>query len=425
MDLNRTASGHEVPGRSITKRPRHRQGRSVAARRFLFVVPPLAAHVNPAAAVGRALSDRGHHVAWVGSEAYLRPRLGPDASVYPTGMRPYRGQNDRGMRGLKSLWDGFVVPFARSMLPAVDDAVRDYRPDAVAVDQHALAGALVAHRHGLPWASLAPTQMELTRPFRGLPNVEAWIQTRLAALRDEAGLVGAGHVDPRFSPYLLIAFTTAALTGARELPDHYAMVGPALGDRPAVPDFRWDSLDRRRRLVLVTAGTLAADLARDFFGRMVRALDPLADQVQGIINASTDAVPTPPDHVVIAPRLPMLELLPALDGVVCHGGMSTVSEALCHGVPLVIAPIKYDHPIIAAQVSAAGAGIRVHIDRAGPAQLRAAVTAILDDPVYRTGAERIRDSFAATGGASAAARRLEGLADGHATVAAPTVGVRP
>jgi zeaxanthin glucosyltransferase len=76
----------------------------------------------------------------------------------------------------------------------------------------------------------------------------------------------------------------------------------------------------------------------------------------------------------------------------------------------VVAPIKDDQPINAARVASAGAGVRVSFDRSGPAQLRAALLAVLDDPAYRAGAARVAASLAAAGGAAAAALHLERLA---------------
>jgi UDP:flavonoid glycosyltransferase YjiC (YdhE family) len=49
-----------------------------------------------------------------------------------------------------------------------------------------------------------------------------------------------------------------------------------------------------------------------------------------------------------------------MSAVVCHGGHNTVCEAVAHGVPLVVTPIRDDQPIIARQVADAGAGIRLH-----------------------------------------------------------------
>jgi UDP:flavonoid glycosyltransferase YjiC (YdhE family) len=364
--------------------------------RFLFVVPPLAGHVNPALAVAGALRADGHEVAWVGSEAYLRPLVGDEITVYPTGLRPYRGQHDRGARALRSLWQGFVVPFARSIMRPVGEAAQDYRPDVMVVDQHALAGAVVAHRYGLRWATLCPQGMELTQPFRDRPKIDAWLRGHLAALWATTGQPPQSEVDLRFSPYLVIAFTTAALTGPVRFPDHFALVGPAMGSRPPMPGFPWDALDPRRRLVLVTMGTLAQDIAADFYARMTEALRPLGDRLQAVVVAPPDAVPDPPGHLLVAPRVPLLELLPRVDAVVCHAGINTACEALAHGVPLLMAPIKHDQPIIADQVVAAGAGLRVRFARATPEQLRTAVTTLLDEPSYRAAANESRTRPAAS-----------------------------
>jgi zeaxanthin glucosyltransferase len=377
--------------------------------RFLFVVPPLAAHANPAAAVSRVLAARGHDVAWVGAESYFRPLVGADATVFGTGLRPYRGQRDLGLRAVRSLWDHFVVPFSASISAAVETAVEEYQPDVVVSDQHAVAGALVAQRCGLPWASLAPTQMEQARPFRNLPQIERWIEGRLTAAAEAIGGT-TPHTDPRFSPHLIIDFTTPALTGRHDAPAHVAPVGPAVGARPTVPDFPWEALDPNRRLVLVTIGTVATDLGRGLFDRVIRALEPLAGRVQAVVNTAPGLVPDPPPYVLVAPRVPVLELLPRVDAMICHGGMSTTCEALLNGVPLVVAPIKYDHPIVAGQVVAAGAGQRRHFHRATAAQFTDSLEAVLDDPAYRKAAESIGASFTAAGGAEAAAERLERLA---------------
>lgn len=374
--------------------------------RFLFVSLPLTGHVNPMAAVAKTLSARGHAVAWAGSEAYLRPLVGPDAEIQQIPLRPHRRQADRGMAAAKTRWEEYIVPHCRVSLKGVDKAVRAFGPDVVAVDQHAVAGALVAHRYGLTWASMAPTTMELTRPYRALPKVEAWLQAQLAKMWTDAGLPGEPPHDLRFSPHLLVAFTGTALTGPLAWPDNAVLVGPALAGRPVDPDFPRDWLDPGRRHVLISMGTLAAETSHGFYARAVEAVRPLGDRVQVIVTAPPESIPDPPDHVLVRDRVPVLELMPRLDAVVSHGGLNTVCESLAHGVPLVVAPIKGDQPINAAQVAAAGAGLRVSFGRVRPEALRAAIVTVLEDPAVRASAARVRDSFAAAGGAAAAADRL-------------------
>ena len=149
--------------------------------RYVFVSLPLTGHVHPMAAVAQALTARGHTVVWAGSESFLRPIVGPETVIQPIPLRAHRGQADRGMTATKSRWEGYIVPHARVTLPGVEAAVTEHRPDVLVVDQHALAGAFVAHRHRLRWASIAPTAMELTRPYRAYPLVEAWIHEQMAA----------------------------------------------------------------------------------------------------------------------------------------------------------------------------------------------------------------------------------------------------
>jgi UDP:flavonoid glycosyltransferase YjiC (YdhE family) len=382
--------------------------------RFLFVMPPLAGHVNVTIGVARALTERGHQVAWAGSELALRPMLGPSATIFPTGSRILREQADTGLPSIKTLWERFIVPFTKFTLPAVEKAVTAYRPDVLIVDQHTPAGAFVARRHDLPWATSVAQGIELTRPFATMPKIESWFTDHLRRLWVYAGFDEDEFIDPRFSPHLIIAFTTAALTGPLPFPpsvtDHIALVGPSLAPRPVDPGFRLPDNASGRRLVLVSMGTLADGVANDFYARAMTALAPLRDTVFGVVVGAPDQLPTPPDNVLVTPRVPMLQLLPHVAAVVGHGGMNTVCEALAHGVPLVVAPIRHDQPVIAAQVASAGAGIRVPFARVTPDRLRQAVVSVLDESAYRAGADRVRASFAAAGGARAAAEHLIALA---------------
>jgi EryCIII-like glycosyltransferase len=281
------------------------------------------------------------------------------------------------------------------------------------VDQHAIAGALAAKRRGLRWATLISSSMELGRPFQHLPKIETWIDGLLAGLAAGAGLPAGDTRGLLFSRRLVVAFTTTALAGELSLPGPAALVGPALSGRAQAIGFPWDWLDPARKHVLVTVGTMAEDVASestDFYVRAADALRPLGGRVQGILLAPPEAVPDPPAHVLVVPRIPQVELMPRLDAVVCHGGLNTVSEALSCGVPLVIAPLTRDQPINAANVARAGAGIRVRFHRVRPDELRAALSEVLERPGYRAAAARIGESFAAAGGAAAAARHLERLA---------------
>jgi zeaxanthin glucosyltransferase len=381
----------------------------IGVARFLFVVVPVVARLWPAVAIGDALAAGGHDVAWCGPESVLRPLVGPVVTIYPTGTRSYREFHQVGTAAVRELWDEYVMPLNRFIQGPVDRAVAEYQPDVVVADQYALAGALAADKHGVRWASLCTGILELTPPATD-PGLQEWVRSNLARAWAGAGLPADAGVDLRFSPYLVIATTSRALTGTVPMPEHCLLIGSALGARRTDPSFNWDWWDPGRRHVLITAGTLSAHLVHGFVPRMMAALEPMAGRVQAVLNATADTMPDPPSNVLVAPRVPMLDLMPRLDAVICTGGQSTVNEALTHGVPLIVAPIRLGELSVAEQVTRAGAGIAVSFAEATPAQLAAAVTGLLDEPGYRAQARRIGEEYAAAGGTGAAAAQLIALA---------------
>jgi zeaxanthin glucosyltransferase len=377
--------------------------------RFLFLSLPMAGHVNPMAAVAAVLTARGHDVLWAGSESFLRPLLGEGAAVHPIPLRAGRGTADRGLEATRSRWEGYILPQAKSTRKGLDAAVAAFAPDLLVVDQHAIAGAIAAHEHGLRWVSVAPTTMELARPFRRtLPRLEHWIEGRLAAAWTAAGRPGSPPHDLRFSPHGVIAFTAGALAGdPADLPSNVELVGPALAGRVPDPDFPHDWLDEGRAHVLVTMGTLGMDVAKGFYQRIADALEPLGERLQAIVVAPDGTLAETPAHVLVRRRVPVLDLLPRVQAVVAHGGLNTLSEALVHGVPLVIAPIKGDQALNATAVQSVGAGLRVSFDHIRPPDLRAALLRLLDEPGFAAAARAEGDRLLAGGGAQRAADILE------------------
>ncbi|WEO98746.1 glycosyltransferase [Streptomyces sp. FXJ1.172] len=390
---------------------------------FLFVVPPLTGHINPAVGVAARLAAHGHRVAWACADPALVGRLaGPDAEVHgcagpvPGAGGAVRPPDLRGAEALKFLWEWYLLPLADAMAPGVRAAAETFRPDVVVADQQAFAGALVAERLGLPWATSATTSAEFAGAYDGLPKIAEWLRRSLAALRARIG-VPSHSADPRFSPHLLLIFSTPELIGPQApLAPHIHYVGPSLAGRPAGPGFPWERLDQSRAKVLVTLGTANADTGVRFLAECLTALRDRADRVQGVIADPAGVLPVPPGDkdVLVLAQVPQLPLLERMDAVVCHAGHNTVCEALWHGVPLVVAPIRDDQPVVAGQVVDAGAGVRVRFGRVRAAQLGAALDTVLTERAHRAAAARIRTAFRAAGGTRAAAAHLENLADSAA-----------
>ncbi|CAM3294592.1 glycosyltransferase [Kibdelosporangium persicum] len=372
--------------------------------RFLFVVPPLTGHINPTVGVGEELRRRGHDVAWVGHPATLEALLPEQATVFPAlddrleadiRRARLRWLELKGFAVLKFLWEEFLIPLAHAMIPGVQDAVKEYQPDVLIADQQALAGPVVARELGIPWVTSASTPAELIRPLRTIPKVEQWVLGQLRSLSD---------VDPRFSEILVLVFSSPALVGGCFPPNH-VFTGPVLEHRPERGDFPWDWLAEGTRKVLVSLGTLNGPAGRRFFGEVAHAVTDMPDVQVVMVAPPLDA----PPNVLVVDRVPQLALMKHMDAVVSHGGHNTVCETLGHGLPLVVAPIRDDQPIIAEQVVSAGAGVRLKYQRVRAPEIRTALRNVLQDPVYAVNARRIQESFRLGGGARTAADHLEAV----------------
>lgn len=387
---------------------------SPAGSRFLFAVPPLTGHVNPTVAVGAELARRGHQVAWVGHSPAVAPLLERGARLFPADDEVLSDRLSaareswlglRGVAALRFLWEEFIVPLGHAMMPGVEAAIEEFEPDVVVADQQMLAGPVAARRRGIPWATSATTSAEFTEPLSGVPKVGEWVTGQIAEFQRGYGLDDV--MDLRFSDHLVLVFSTGALVGGTaRFPDHFAFVGPALG-RPRGGEFPWEWLDGSRPAVLVSLGTINGPAGERFFRIATEAVRDL--DVQAIFVAPPGAVPDPPPNVLVRGHVPQLALLPRLSAVVTHGGHNTVCETLAHGLPMVVAPIRDDQPVIAKQVAGVGAGIRVRFGRTQTAELQSAISAVLSDGAYRAAAREVQMSFAAAGGAAHAAERLEKL----------------
>jgi UDP:flavonoid glycosyltransferase YjiC (YdhE family) len=392
--------------------------------RFLFVVPPFTGHVNPTLGVAAELVARDHEVAWTGvpgaTEALLPEgarflsAVSPEVAAYVAEVGERR-DDARGAAAFKFLMTEVLLPLADHMVDGVDAAVDAFGADVVVVDQQALAGAVVGRRRDLVWATSATTSAELVDPLAGLPKVADAIRQLRVELQIRHGVpeAVANEGDLRLSPHLVLAYTVEELTGslvgtpAGAVP--VSFVGPSAGARPPAAPFPWDRLADDGPNVLVSLGTLNAEAGARFWTAAAEAFAARPDWT-GVLVAPDELVPDPPPNVIVARRVPQLDLLPRMDAVVSHAGHNTVCEALACGIPLVLAPIRDDQPVVADQVVRAGAGVRVKFARVRAEHLVDGIDQVLHDEGLRSNAARLQAALAAAGGPAAAVDALERLA---------------
>ncbi len=135
-----------------------------------------------------------------------------------------------------------------------------------------------------------------------------------------------------------------------------------------------------------------------------------------------------PRNIAIHEFVPQLDVLAKASLCITHGGMNTTSEALWHGVPLLVFPQHGDRHMVAARVVELGAGLRLIPPDIEPSRLRALVMQVLGEPSFKLQADRIASSFHAAGGARRAAGEILAFtagqaASGQAAVARVAVGL--
>ncbi|TNE86844.1 MAG: glycosyltransferase [Deltaproteobacteria bacterium] len=382
--------------------------------KVLFVVPPLTGHILPTLAVAEALSARGHAVAWLGHATKLRGLLPEGSTILPLGegdpahaeFVASRARSARGMAALKLFWEEFVAPLALASFDETEALVRAHAPDVMVVDHQAMAGALVARKLGIPFATSATTSASVGDTLEAFPKVAEWQREQVQAVAVQLGVDGGD--TPDVSDSRVLVFSTPELAGTGGYPPQTLFVGPSLTTRRVAVPFPWEWLEAGRRKVLVSLGTLNAERGQRFYDAVVEGLGGLDAQV--VLVAPASMVPETPENILRRDYVPQLALLSHVDAVVTHAGHNTTVEALSHGLPLVVSPITDDQPVVAAQVTAAGAGVRVPFGRISANKLRDAVVAVLDEPAYRQAAARIATSFAEAGGPAQAAEAVLALA---------------
>ncbi len=389
--------------------------------RFLFVVPPLVGHINPTIGVGEELIERGHVVAWYGYKPILEGLLDRDLEIVtteseiPESLIKQVEAQSKGLRGahaLKFFWEDFLSPLAHAMVPGVRRAVEKFKPDVIVADQQCVAGAHVALENGITWATSATTSAELVNPFKLFPKLKSWADDCLMSFQISHGVKkeDANADLLRESPHLVIAYTTLNLVGnEREFDEHFAFVGPSIGRRkPRDSKSSEIVFSDNGKKILISLGTVNGEVGERFYKVALDAMETI--DAEALLVAPPDLIGNVPRNVIVKRFVSQLDILKHVDAVVTHGGHNTVVESLYYGLPLVVAPIRDDQPVISDQVVAAKVGVRVKFSRVQPKELKLAIESILHESIYRENAQRIRESFLKAGGKAEAANRLEKLA---------------
>ncbi|MBI5287758.1 MAG: glycosyltransferase family 1 protein [Chloroflexi bacterium] len=177
---------------------------------------------------------------------------------------------------------------------------------------------------------------------------------------------------------------------AKALKPPVRYVGTPIDDADVSPD-AWTSpwpKDDPRPLVLVSMSTLQQGQAP----AMHRIVDAIGGMdVRGLVTlgpALNRDDFRAANNVKLEQFVAHSAVLPHAAAIVSQCGLSTLTKALRHGVPLVCIPLLGDQPDNAARIVSKGAGVRISPD-ASPEEIRAALNQVLEDTSFRDAARRL------------------------------------
>jgi MGT family glycosyltransferase len=375
-------------------------------------------HVNPTLPVIAELVRRGEKVDYYCVEDFRSAVESTGARFKPLGAATLKLATMDPMAGMFRLGE-VVAEVTHDLLPELLETLGRDRPDYVIYDTMTPWGPLVAQSLGIPAVALWPILAML--PERAPPTAALLLAHGLGALarnvrslRRRAELTAEtarcfGVERLRLANVLSnpaacnIVFTSERFQLRRELLDQrFHFVGATLSE-PDDPTFPLATLDGKR-VIYASLGTVFNDDAT-FFRTLFAAFDGTDDRLviaAGNRTALTALGPIP-TNCIVRPHVPQLAVLERAALFFTHGGMSSISGALWHEVPMLVRPRGGDQFVNARRIEQLRVGRRLRRGDLAPERLRRLADDLVRDEEVQRNLGELGKSLRDAGGASRAA----------------------
>ncbi len=407
--------------------------------RFALVCPPYASHIAAFEAIGEALLARGHDVA-IMAHGGVEPDLTLEGASF-LALPGHRADletlwNDAGGRnGAVRLWK-ILQSGARATADIARHApalLRREGIEALLVDEMEPGGGLVARSLGLPFLSVAcslpvegdpalpppyigwpydPSRQGLKRNRGGRRVADLVLAPQRLAIRRAAaqlGVQGAERLEDCLSPLATLSQTSAEFDFPRADGTRVRPLGPFRRVRP-VSLF---APRERRPLVYASFGTMQGHRL-DLFRPVAAACKTLGLRLVVAHCGGLDAAQAASiDAEIVTDYVDQRAMLRQATICVTHGGLNTALDAVEAGVPMLVLPMAFDQPGVAARVVHHGIGLALPPRKANRQRVEAALLQLMADPGFARNAVRVGRGIETSGGAAEAARLAEVLCGGQ------------
>lgn len=390
-----------------------------------LIAPPYTGHISPMIALGRELQRRGHRASVISTPDAEQEVVDGGLEFITVGAREFPvGSLEKftdtqgklnGMRAMRFILKDLAKQCQAQGRDLIG-ALKSKGVEALVVDQISPMGAAAAELLGLPFVSVCSLL-----PLNYDPSVPPWAMTWVAdeatpaKVRNRIGYAvgylvqaplpkeanrqrrkwGLGRVltDNSFSELAQIAQVPASFDFPRSKysPAVLHHTGPLHEDEGTGPiPFPWERLDGRP-MVYASMGTLQNRSER-VFRIIAEACSTLDVQLVITLGHKGARIPTDfPGNPVIVDYAPQLELFKRASLYIGPGGGNTLTQSLEYGVPMVLIPVTFDNPGVAARGKYHGVAEFVPINRLNVRRLRSAAQIVLSNPSYRDNARRYQD----------------------------------
>ncbi|WP_149095255.1 macrolide family glycosyltransferase [Paenibacillus terrae] len=385
--------------------------------RVLMVNFPAEGHVNPTIGITQALAARGDQVHYITTEKY-KDRLeavGATVHLHPDLVRN-ASINTSSPAGLNTFLN-IQIQTSLDILEVTQRLSESIDFDFVFYDRFG-AGELVKDYLNIPGIASSPSflisnNQMIVNPF----HLDAEVPFQL----DEQATTSLHHMKERFgvapehafqfmnnSGALNVVYTSRYFQpDADRLGEENLFIGPSFPERKGEHSFPLDVL-QNDKVLYISMGTIL-DHIEDFFNTCIEAFSDF----EGIVviaageKADFTKINPAPEHFIISPYVPQLEVLRHSDVFITHGGMNSVNEGIHFNVPLVVLPQDKDQPMVAQRLTELQAGYRITKDQINVQSLRGAVDEVMSNAAYKEGVQKINDSFQQSGGTEEALAKID------------------
>lgn len=373
--------------------------------RIVIVVDGEVAHVSPTFKIAKELANRGHQICYVGLAPAQAPVSRRGFSFIPLGQSVVGAESTTADTGpiLSMLFQSIVRG------DILDPVVESIAPQVIiTLSVFCLIALTLTYRYRIPvvllrtQCTLRSRRDELRKSIiTGLLQATGNV-AELCRLIQRSGITVSSVAD---LTHLALAMPEIVLLPrdfepeGDYLTEQTVYAGAALETEAPGESFPWEMVDLSRKIIYCSLGTrpdLQRKISLQFF-RMV--IDAIADQPEFQLILSTGRRISPQElgpaasNIYITDWLSQDEVLKRAALMITHGGLGSIKECICAGVPMVVFPVMRDQFCGAERVVRLGLGVSGPITTVSAEELLDLIKTVSDNPAFKSQVMTMRQHF--------------------------------